>query len=187
MPPVQNNQPGTGFGSRGKSVGLGPSVTPLGWLSAPRMNARGAIWAHIQINKHKKKHSTKGDPKGKGHRDMSKSKCFNCGEYGHFARDFLKACNNANIAQESERNKKVENMLDLDNISVSKECVMMCTEVTYEDEDVVVYGDQGINTEEYKKAMYGKLTKTQRKEEEEVQCNVALCTNHSVSLERKRR
>ena len=29
-PPVQNNQPGTGFGSRGKSVGLGPSVTPLG-------------------------------------------------------------------------------------------------------------------------------------------------------------
>ena len=49
MPPVQNNQPGTGFGSRGKSVGLGPSVTPLGWLSAPRMNARGAIWAHIQI------------------------------------------------------------------------------------------------------------------------------------------
>ena len=30
VPPVQNNQPGTGFGSRGKSVGLGPSVTPLG-------------------------------------------------------------------------------------------------------------------------------------------------------------
>ena len=49
VPPVQNNQPGTGFGSRGKSVGLGPSVTPLGWLSAPRINARGAIWAHIQI------------------------------------------------------------------------------------------------------------------------------------------
>ena len=49
VPPVQNNQPGTGFGSRGKSVGLGPSVTPLGLLSAPRMSARGAIWAHIQI------------------------------------------------------------------------------------------------------------------------------------------
>ena len=49
VPPVQNNQPGTGFRSRGKSVGLGPSVTPLGWLSAPRINARGAIWAHIQI------------------------------------------------------------------------------------------------------------------------------------------
>ena len=29
-PPVQNNQPGTGFGSRGKSVGLVLSVTPLG-------------------------------------------------------------------------------------------------------------------------------------------------------------
>ena len=33
---------------------------------------------------------------------MSKSKCFNCGEYGHFAQDCLKACNNASIAQESE-------------------------------------------------------------------------------------
>ena len=47
-------------------------------------------------------------------------------------------------------------MLDLDNISVSKECAMMCTEVQYEDEDedVVVYGDQGISTEEYEKATY---------------------------------
>ena len=44
-------------------------------------------------------------------------------------------------------------MLDLDNISVSMECAMMCTEVQYEDEDedVVVYGDQGISTEEYEK------------------------------------
>ena len=50
VPPVQNNQPGTGFGSRGKLVGLVPSVTPLGKLSAPRMGARGAIWAHIQIH-----------------------------------------------------------------------------------------------------------------------------------------
>ena len=49
MPPVQNNQPGTGFGSRGESVGLVLSVTPLGKLSALRMGARGAIWAHIQI------------------------------------------------------------------------------------------------------------------------------------------
>ena len=49
VPPVQNNQPGTGFGSRGKSVGLVLSVTPLGWLPAPRIDARGVIWAHIQI------------------------------------------------------------------------------------------------------------------------------------------
>ena len=32
---------------------------------------------------HKEKQSTKGDSKGKGHRDMSKIKCFNCGQYGH--------------------------------------------------------------------------------------------------------
>ena len=85
---------------------------------------------------------------------MSKIKCFNCGEYEHFAQDCLKAHDNANIAQGSEQNKKVENMLDLDHVSVSKECEMMCMEVQHEDEDkeLVVYGDQGISTEEYKKA-----------------------------------
>ena len=65
----------------------------------------------------------------------------------------------------------------------------MCTEVQYEDtdKDVVVYGDQGINPEEYEKTSYGNLTKTQSKEEEEVKYNVALCANDSVSLERKKR
>ena len=37
---------------------------------------------------------------------MSKIKFFNCGEYGRFAHDCLKACNNANIAQESEQKGK---------------------------------------------------------------------------------
>ena len=64
----------------------------------------------------------------------------------------------------------------------------MCTELQYEDadEDVVVYGDQGINTEEYEKATYGDLTKTQS-EEDEVKYNVAQSANDSVQLERKRR
>ena len=96
-------------------------------------------------NKHKKKQSTKGDSKGKRHRDMSKIKCFNCGAYGHFAWDCLKACNKDNIAQESGQNNKVENMLEVDNTSVCEECVMMCTDLQYEDadEDIVVYWDQG--------------------------------------------
>ena len=38
---------------------------------------------------------------------MSKIKCFNCGEYGHSARDCLKAHDNANIAQESEQNGQI--------------------------------------------------------------------------------
>ena len=88
---------------------------------------------------------------------MSKIKCFNCGEYGHYGHDGLKPRDNAKIAQESEQNKKVENMLDLDNSSVSKECAMMCMEVHYEDgdKDLIVYGDQGVRTEEQSKAKYG--------------------------------
>ena len=66
---------------------------------------------------------------------------------------------------------------------------MMCSEVQHEDgdKDLVVYRDQGISTEEYEKATYGELMKTQSEEEEEVKCNVALCANDSMSLEKKRR
>ena len=47
---------------------------------------------------------------------------------------------------------------------------MVSTELQYEEtiKDEVVYGDQGISTEEYEKATYGDLTKTQSEEEDEV-------------------
>ena len=54
-------------------------------------------------NQQKKRQWSKGDSKGKGHIDMSKIKCYNCGEFGHFARDCPKARDNANIAQESDK------------------------------------------------------------------------------------
>ena len=137
----------------------------------------------------KKKQHGKGDSKGKGHLDMSKIRCFNCGEYGHFAWDCLKACDNANIARESEQKGKSESMLDLDSTSVSKECVMVCMELQYKDasENKVVYSDQGISTEEYEKATYGDLTKTQSKEEDKFKCTFAQRANDSVMLEMKRR
>ena len=137
---------------------------------------------------HKKKQHGKWDSKGKGHLDMSKIECFNCGEYGRYAHECLKAHDNANIAQESEQKGKLESMLDLDSTSVSEECVMVCTELQYEDasEDEVVYGDQGISAEEYEKAMYNDFMKTQSEEEDEVKCNVAQQANDSMILERKR-
>ena len=35
-------------------------------------------------------------------KEMLKIKCLNCSEYGHYAHDCLKSCDNANIAQERE-------------------------------------------------------------------------------------
>ena len=87
-----------------------------------------------------------------------------------------------NIARESERKGILESILDLDSTSVCKECVMVCTELQYEDadEDQIVYRDQGINAEEYRKVTYGDLMKTQRREEDEVKCTVAQRDNDSV-------
>ena len=64
---------------------------------------------------------------------------------------------------------------------------MVCTELQYEDadEDEVVYGDQGINAEEYRKATYGDFMKTQSEEEDEVKCTVAQRATDSVILEGK--
>ena len=106
-----------------------------------------------------------------------------------FSRDCPKAHDNTNIAQESEQKGKSESMLDLDSTSVSEECAMVCTELQYEDasKNEVVYGDQGINVEEYKKATYDDLTKTQSEEEDEVKCTVAQQANDSVILGRKKR
>ena len=137
----------------------------------------------------KKKQHSKGDSKGKRHLDMSKIIFLIVENMGIFSRDCLKAHNNANIAQESEQKGKLESMLDLDSTSVSEECAMACTELQYEDtsKDEVVYSDQGISVEEYKKATYDDLTKTQSEEEEEVKCTVAQQANDSVILERKKR
>ena len=46
-------------------------------------------------------------------------------------------------------------MMVLDNSSLGKDCAMMCMEVHCEhrNKDLIVYGDQGVSTEEHEKAM----------------------------------
>ena len=77
-------------------------------------------------------------------------------------------------------------MLDLGNSSVCEECAMICTDVYSDDkhEDIVVYRDQGISSRKYNEDTYGELMET---DSNFVNYNVALCTQDSVSMEKKRR
>ena len=129
---------------------------------------------------------TKMDHKGKGKIDMSKIKCYNCGEMGHFAQD-CPNCENANIARENEQNRKLAEMMDLGDNCVCEECAMICTDIYSDDEDkeIVVYGDQGISSRKYKEKTYGELMNTDSNEEKVVNYNMALCTQDSVLMEKK--
>ena len=108
----------------------------------------------------------KKDGKGKGKRDMSKIKCYNCGEMGHFARNCPKPCKNAIIARESEQNRNFGKLMDFGDSSVCKECAMICTNA-YSDEEyesVIVYGDQGISTTTYDEETYRDILKSDSNE-----------------------
>ena len=78
-------------------------------------------------------------------------------------------------------------MMDLGDNSVCKECAMICTDIYSDDKDeeIVVYGDLGISSTKYKEDMYGELMNTDSNEEKIINYNVALCTQDSVSLEKK--
>ena len=131
----------------------------------------------------------KKDNKGKGKTDMTKIKCFNCGEMGHFAQNCPKPRENANLARENEQSCKFAKMMDFGDNSICEECAMICTDV-YSDEEyenVIVYGDQRISTKTYNEETYGDLLKTDSDEDSNVKYNVALCIQDSVSLEKKRR
>ena len=49
---------------------------------------------------------------------MTKIKCYNCGEMGHFARNSPKPRENANIARESEQNRNFGELMDFSDSSV---------------------------------------------------------------------
>ena len=54
-----------------------------------------------------------------------------------------------------------------------------------ENEEIVVYGDQGISSRKYEEDMYGELMNTDSDEEKIVNYNMALCAQDSVSLKKK--
>ena len=80
-------------------------------------------------------------------------------------------------------------MMDLGDSCVCEECAMICTDIhsDNEDEDIVVYGDQGISLTKYEEDMYGELMNTYSDEEKNIKYNMALCAQDSVSLEKKQR
>ena len=63
---------------------------------------------------------------------------------------------------ENEQNKEFD-----DISSVCEECVMVCMDIHHEDrdEDITMYGDQGVSTKKYDEDMYGELTKMDSEEE----------------------
>ena len=108
---------------------------------------------------------------------------------GHFAQDCQKPCENANIARESEQNRKFGELMDFGDNSVCEECAMICTDIYSDEEyeDLIVYGDQGISTKTYDEEMHGDLLETDSDEDAVVKYDVSLCAQDSVSLEKKRR
>ena len=120
---------------------------------------------------------------------MTKIKCYDCGEMGHFAGNCMKPRENANLVRENEQNNKFAKLMDFGDNSVCEESAMICTDVYSDEEykDMVVYGYQGITSEKYDEEMYGDLLNIDSDEDPVIKYDVALCAQNSVSLEKKRR
>ena len=80
-------------------------------------------------------------------------------------------------------------MMDLGDNSVCEECAMICIDIysDNEDDEIVVYGDQGVSLRKYDEDTYGEFMNTDSDEEKIVKYYVALCAQDSVLLEKRQR